>query len=785
VTKPTDEPLRRTPALERVLARLRRRLVLGVWLHGAGTAIAAAAVWLFFAFTADYWLRVPVPVRMAHGVVLVLVTAYFLWRDLVRPLRRVPDRAGLCVLIEREHGGMDELLVSAVQLQREGAGAAGDAGTSPELVESVLAAAEARAASLDTRGVLAESGPRLRLGAGAALAGLLVLAAATNRELASIFLDHLLGGRAAWPQRTYLAVEIPLSDAAGKVRVDGETIFVRVARGTDVPVVVRASGALPSEVVLRFDDGRDRVLSPSGRGIYRTALRAPQDSLAFEAIGGDDDDGLPRVEVEVLQPPDVEGVAIRIEPPAWTDLAPSLAFNRDVEVVAGSHLSIHVLPTPRGANGVVRMLPADATLPLEPAPFPRSEDDDLRREDGLFFELDATESLGYRFELVDATGLSNPDPGLFRVTVLEDRPPEVRLLAPGRSEYDTVAGGMIPLRARAEDGFGLTALALSVRPYEPGRAGGNEGADADPLLELDLEPFVLAPENGTVPWIGSAGIEVDQLAGADDGENGALDRRFEIVVSALDNHRPEPQTGRSAPLRVRVISADELLRRTQDRLAAARLDVTRLADLQREKQTRVQELVDALEASGTVETGDALALHAAAVGQRRVQSDAATLSRDLAWAARDVLYSRLDEKAGPMLALLDKSSANLPDGGFHPEIWSSLGAALDAGELGAPVFAGNLVTLVAQSLAVSEEAAQSAALALDRAQKATGSEGALTALEDAYEQQSEALRRIEVLLASLAEWDNFQNVLTLTRDILQGQKALRDRTKRFAQDNEK
>jgi hypothetical protein len=40
-------------------------------------------------------------------------------------------------------------------------------------------------------------------------------------------------------------------------------------------------------------------------------------------------------------------------------------------------------------------------------------------------------------------------------------------------------------------------------------------------------------------------------------------------------------------------------------------------------------------------------------------------------------------------------------------------------------------------------------------------------------------KRVEALLAELAEWDNFQNVLTLARDILNRQKALRDRTLQF------
>jgi hypothetical protein len=40
-----------------------------------------------------------------------------------------------------------------------------------------------------------------------------------------------------------------------------------------------------------------------------------------------------------------------------------------------------------------------------------------------------------------------------------------------------------------------------------------------------------------------------------------------------------------------------------------------------------------------------------------------------------------------------------------------------------------------------------------------------------------AQKQIEELLGRLAEWDNFQSVLSLTRDILNRQKNLRERTK--------
>ena len=420
-------------------------------------------------------------------------------------------------------------------------------------------------------------------------------------------------------------------------------------------------------------------------------------------------------------------------------------------------------------------------LELDRAHFPRDDDDNLAQETGLSFEITATSSFGYRFELVDETGLSNPDPGLFRVTVVEDRAPELRMLAPGRSEFDTVLGGSIPIRARAEDDFGLTAMGWEIRPQVP----GSEEVPA-PVLEGTFASAPLPRGTGSsaaVAWLGAARVDVDSLAPP--GTELTVDQRFELVCTAADNHQPVPGVGRSAPVRVRLISADELLRRMQERLARARLDANRLVELQREKQKRVEELVDGIGDEAELESGDALALHAATIGQRRTQTDATTLARDLALVAQDLLYARLDDKAANLLEFLDGRLADSDSATFDPAVWIELTDTFARGELGAPGFTGNLVTLVDQALAVSAESALSAAESLDLAQKEADGGARQEALAAAYEHQTEAIKRIEVLLESLAEWDNFQNVLALTRDILNRQKALRDRTKRFAKENQR
>jgi hypothetical protein len=90
------------------------------------------------------------------------------------------------------------------------------------------------------------------------------------------------------------------------------------------------------------------------------------------------------------------------------------------------------------------------------------------------------------------------------------------------------------------------------------------------------------------------------------------------------------------------------------------------------------------------------------------------------------------------------------------------------------------VRLVELALVVSEDHATLAVAALARAGEADAPDARADALAAAGTEARQVEAALEALLAELAEWDNFQNVLTLARDILNRQKALADRTQQFA-----
>ncbi len=804
------QDMHRTPKLDHLLKRLRWRLIRLIWIHGLGTVATVTAFWLVFAFLADWGLHVPRSVRLLHCVVLLGLPAYFLWRELLRPLARIPDRAGLAVLIENAHPELGEILVSATQLQAADSGAQSAAlDGDPKLIEAVLREAEAHARELELAPVLDRRTPLLRMLAGS----ICVLFASglfwRSPALAGIFFDRMFGGSSPWPRRTYLDVDIPIMGSQASVlripEVNPERIEVRVARGSDVPILITARGLVPDEVALHFESGGVELIPSAGGNSFRQMLASVRRDLSFHVTGGDDIDFYPRVDLFVLQPPDVTGIAIRVEPPPYSGLAEKTYFDADVEVLKGSQLTVHVQTDPADAVGQARLLPEDRLAELEPLPFPFSspnadpspttEGSGDPDQNGLGFKLQAERSIRFRFELQDDTGLSNPNPGLYAISVIEDRPPELQLVSPTRTDVETVLGGAISLRVRAIDDFGLTSVRwrataagndqilaegpMEQRPLIQESTSKRPGLLASMRLEVDalLSPSTASPSAANTSDSGAPAEGQSDGADAPVLEEGQL---FTLEVLAEDNRQPEALEGRSNTVRVRIVSVDELMRRIQDRLNRVRSSADALAALQREKRARVDDFLAALQGDDLLEPGDTQALQSALSGQRRVHGDAGALTRELAGISETIIYARLDEKAGALLEFLDARVAGIQDRNFHPEPWNELIQAFDEGALGSAGLARHLLAILEIGMDISEELSLQAEDALERAQNALTMKEVQSALVEAAGLQARTQARIEDLLERLAEWDNFQSVLSLTRDILNRQDALQMRTRRFA-----
>jgi hypothetical protein len=165
-----------------------------------------------------------------------------------------------------------------------------------------------------------------------------------------------------------------------------------------------------------------------------------------------------------------------------------------------------------------------------------------------------------------------------------------------------------------------------------------------------------------------------------------------------------------------------------------------------------------------------------------VAGDARSLARDLAAIAQDVLYSGIDERGSSLMEAWHRTTGQPTGREFRPGPWRELATDLRAGSHGSPEFAGRLVELTELALIVSEEAAPTSVAALEAAVASADSADLRSTLAVAGQTQRAGIAALERLRTALAEWDNFQSVLTLTRDILNRQRNLIEHTRAFARD---
>ncbi len=768
---PRPNGLRAGPLAE-LLNRLRARLRSNVLLHGVGTLAAALCLWIAFSFVADYFLNVPRWVRFVHLGVFSGLGVFVARRELLKKFAAVPGPSGLALLAERARPELDSLLVSAVEFQQRETPE-----ESAERVGAVVAAAERVAPELDLALVVQRKPAAQRFALGAGLFGALALGLGVDAERGSIFLQRFLGSNTPWPKRTDLDLQIRLAEGQARIERDGEVLRVAVPRGIDVPISVVATGDQPSGVRLRFASGQDLMLSPTAGGGFGTVLRSVGEPLEFWATGGDDRDRIPRVELEVLDPPDLSALTLTITPPAYTGLQPVTVYDADARALVGSTIRVGAKVQPLGARGIVRLLPSDQVLKLEPAQF-TDADGAIGAGLGLSFVLERDVRL--RFELRDESGLENPDPGLIAIDAIEDRRPELEVQSPGRSDVETVVGGALALRVLASDDFGLGPVRWQAR----------ESRDESWTIEQELPRVGVPPDRGKTGGaraIHFRRIDVNELsaasapAGSDSGTEpwDPVGLQFVIQATAEDTSEP-PRSGTSVPVRLRVLSSDEFLRRLQDRLATARVDTAELSTAQRAARARAQELLLSMTEEGGAGELDVRALQKTLNSQRRVGSDAEALLRELTSVAELVLYARLDDSADALLDLYEQASAERYEQRFDAAPWRALTASPEASAGDAIGLTTHLLEIVSIALTLAEDRAVAANVALDDALSRGGGGSTREALVASIEAQGQVLTECENLLDRLAEWDNLQSIIGLTRDLLRRSEALQERTVRYA-----
>lgn len=700
----------RIPALLRGLRGAVRRWL---WLAGVAVCLQAVAAWILLSFGLDWLLEMD---RVQRSILLVLAGAGLAgisWRRLWRPLAHPLTDEALALRLESARPELGGRLIAALQLATRGAGA----GVSGAMTTATIEAGSEAARGLSWRDLIDTRRLRalaLRAGLGLLLVG--TLAAAATPAFALWFERNVLLREIPWPKDTRLTV-LDLRDGA-----------LAVPHGDALTVRIEADGVVPARVMVDAvpeggGERRTEAATRLGERGFRVAFPAVREDFQLRARGGDG--RTTWIPVRVLPRPELRALTLTATPPAYTKLEPT------------------TLPPERDAHALLEgsalRLTGTATKPLKRVTCTIGETSvALVRPGGatdFAIDLDAETLRGGVLALhwTDSDGIPAAEPARLRLRIIPDRAPTVRLRLEGVGDRIT-AKARIPMAARLRDDHGLTAVAFEFTAEKEGQT-----LTAPPALRETLPGAPRATPEATL-----------DLQAADLPEG----TRLAIVAAATDNRLgPDraPQTTRSAPVALRVVSPEELrealIRREQESAVTFKVAVRdggrilQAARLQRAALPRAEAGADGTEAAPAVRKA-----------LRR-------LERDL-------------RRLGPRIERTEARFADLRAQWINNRLEPENGATPTrmAEEILGPLAEARGALLPAANEAV------------DRAAEAGLPAHAVAArLAEAEPKLTRLVQRLEAVERAMLQWETYQEAIRLLREILQQQDKINQETKRAAE----
>lgn len=444
--------------LHTLIARVRRRWFVQVLLCHAGRAFAWASLPVFLALAVDYALA-PDGAALIALAIVTTAAAVALGSLAIGRMQRRPDDRHVARFIEERAAGspgvvpLDDALVSAVDVAQRPDRDAGFAAM-------IVAGAVERIRGMEPSRVI----PAAALGraatqglAGAALLALALvsgappLARAIDTARVRLFPEsiavHVLPGDTRVPAGTPLQVRAIVRDGRGPI--------ARVA---------------PSLTVSAAGEERTVRMTPSGEG-FEFTFDSVDRSFAYRITAGTA--ASRQYTVTALFAPRVRQIELRYAYPAFTGLpVRDEEDGGDIYAPPGTRVRVRIHTDTPAAEGHLAMGRTGA------APLPLRLAGDRVLEGDLVLEADDS----YRVALSNADGLQSRGDTEYFIRLMDDRPPDVRILRPS-SDQSITPLEEVAIEARADDDYGIAGFDLV---YSVG-GGGEVVVPFDRVTGTDIQ----------------------------------------------------------------------------------------------------------------------------------------------------------------------------------------------------------------------------------------------------------------------------------------------------------
>ena len=703
-----------------------RRLLL---LYGLGWTAAAVLLTVIVLGLADYFIRFQdrgVRTICTLGVLVVLGWAVqrFLWPA----LRARSSSVQLAQRVEKRFPGLTDRLASTMYFlgQEDNAPGAGSAA----LRRAVVHQTSLDTADLNLNEALDVRPTRRALTAASVVGVIAVLLAVAAPQSAQVALLRLVNpwGGDAWPQRNHLAFVTPITRIASGQNFEVEIIDSRGAK-------------LPDQVWIEYRrtsvDG-DVTEERQPAKFFGDALVARQEgvtrSFEYRAVGGDDD-LMPWIAVEVLEPPAIDKLSILLEYPAYTGWPPQ-SGDQQLRALVGTRVGLTAtVSKPLRAARLCRDGAEPLALPLNAdlhgfALAPNAEPGFAVEQNG-----------NYWFELEDVDGLIGGTDLKYEVRAIPDNPPTVAIEEPA-TDLHVTPQATIPLKISAKDDLAVASI----------------GRLIDRSDHSDQE------SQRTVLFAGPAQVEAKSSAGlgaAEGGEQRVVDERWDLQLLELKpgtqltlrasarDYRPAESI--SQPRRITIISPAELDERLAERQAFVAAELARTLKLEQEARAQVAALKIQMREVGKLGDADLDRLQNAEMAQRQI-------SRSLSGKG-----DGLRAQVASVMAELANNRVDQPD---VAERMQSLADDLDR-------LTGEPLPAIERNLTSARKQSQAAE---------NGQPAVTQALDQAGEQQDQVIATLEKQLAEMSRWDSHRQFHRDLAQVRRDQERINEETAKLGRE---
>jgi hypothetical protein len=446
--------------LQARIAALRRKHVWTAALTGLAMAVGVGIELLALAMFVDWWMDLPWIVRLLLLLAQMALFAFIVVRFTLIPLIKQPDDDELALMVEKARPEFRSRLIAAIQLTRPGAISPG---ISPVLVDAMVEETEAMAAPLEFARIV--STDKLKKLGALAISVLILgsLGMLYGRSTTWDLLRRSFLSKVAVPRKTHVTV------------LDGNKI---IGRGDNVRLEAFVDkGIIPShgKVEVQYRGRRVQEFSleqnRDNRIHFGRTIENVQDSFTY-VIFLNDGRSEP-YEVKTISRPTVSAIECEQQYPAYTKLKPAHRSPGDLSLLAGSLLKLKVIATKDMTRAAIALVGMENEFPMQVNPQNPRE---LTGE----FTVPTKGITGFLIHMLDTEGMESRDSAVYRVDVIPDKAPVVRLTYPDRKEDLITRQATFLVGMEVADDFEIAKLRLRYKVSTVEEGAGQ-------TVELDLE----------------------------------------------------------------------------------------------------------------------------------------------------------------------------------------------------------------------------------------------------------------------------------------------------------